>query len=296
MEHFTGIWPALVTPLTGEERVNVAVARRLVDHLIDVGVGGFFVGGTTGEGVLLPLGERRQIAETVVEQANGRVPIIVHIGALAAADAMALAAHAQEIGADGVASLPPFYYPVGFDGIRAYYEQLTRSCSLPVYIYHIPRFSGVPLVAEELWALCQIPGVRGLKYSTFDIRVVEQLLAWSEGQLDVFSGPDQLLLPMLSAGVRAAIGMSYNVLAAHFVNIYDTFQPGDWDAARKLQAQANRVIEVLLKHGGIPAVKATLRMLGFDCGVCRRPLARLNEGQVAALRADLEAVGFWQMV
>jgi N-acetylneuraminate lyase len=295
MTRFTGVWPALFTPLTADDRINVPVARKLIDHLIDVGIGGLYICGGTGEGILLPLAERRRIAEVAVEQANGRVPVIVHVGATATADAMALAAHADEAGADGIAAIPPFYYQVGFQGIKEHYELIASASTLPLFLYYIPSTTGVTLNAEQMSDLCQIPNVQGFKYSAFDLYLLEQILSLGGGALNVFSGPDQLFAPMLTVGVDGAIGTTYNFLAGHFVRIYETFQSGDIASARTLQSQANRVIDTFIQHGGLPAAKEIMRMIGFDCGYCRRPFRRLSGDQVAALRADLDRIDFWAL-
>ena len=293
MSRFEGVWPALVTPLTESEELNVDVTRQLVDHLIEAGIGGLYVCGGTGEGILLPLDLRKDMAQVTIEQASGRVPVIVHVGATATADALLLAAHAEQIGADGVAAIPPFYYQVGFEAIREHYQLIAGASSLPLYLYYIPSATGVTLNAEQMWELCQIPNVCGFKYSAFDMYLLEQILSLGGGTLNVFSGPDQLFAPMLTVGVDGAIGTTYNLLPAHFVQLYETFRAGDLARARALQSQANRVIDAFIRHGGLPAVKEMMRMLGFDCGYCRRPFRHLSGEEVGALRADLERIDFW---
>jgi len=284
-----------MTPLTDKDRINVPVARRLVDHLIEREIGGLYVCGGTGEGVLLPRKARKKMAETVIEQADGRVPVIVHVGATATADAVALARHAERIGADGVAAVPPFYYSVGFRAIKEHYALIAGASSLPLYLYYIPGATGVNLTAEQMWELCQLPNVAGFKYTAFDMYLLEQIFALSQGTLNVFSGPDQLFAPMLTVGVDGAIGTTYNLLPRHFVRIYQAHQRGDVPEARRLQSQANRVIDTFVRHGGLPAAKEMMRMIGFDCGHCRRPLGRLTEDEVAALRADLDKTDFWAL-
>lgn len=292
---FQGIWPALVTPLTEDERINVPVTRRLVDWLIDCGASGFYVCGGTGEGILLSLETRQTMAETVLEQVSGRVPVIVHVGAAATADALLLARHAGQVGADAVAAIPPFYYHIGFQAIKEHYELIAGASSLPLYLYYIPGATGVNVTAAQMWELCQIPNVRGFKYTSFDLYLLEQILALSDGMLNVFCGPDQLFAPMLTVGVDGAIGSTYNVLTRHYVRIYDSFHAGDIDEARRLQAVANRVIDVWTAYD-LPAIKEMLRMLGFDCGHCRRPFRRLNATEIERLCVDLARVGFFELV
>ncbi|MBN1643065.1 MAG: dihydrodipicolinate synthase family protein [Anaerolineae bacterium] len=295
MTRFSGVWPALFTPLTEHDELNVGVTRRLVDHLIEAEIGGLYVGGGTGEGVLLSLAVRMQLAEVVMEQVNGRVPVIVHVGALATADAVSLAKHAAQIGADGAAAIPPFYYSVGFRAIAEHYQLIASASSLPFFLYYIPSTTGVTLSAEQMWTLCQIPNVHGFKYSAFDLYLLEQILSLGGGALNVFCGPDQLFAPMLTVGVDAAIGTTYNLIPHHFVQIYRAFQSGDIASARALQSQANRLIDLFARHGGLPAAKEMMRMLGYDCGAYRRPFRPLDKDESAALRADLDRIGFWEM-
>jgi N-acetylneuraminate lyase len=294
MKHFTGVWPALITPLK-EERIDPQVTRRLVDYLIEGGVSGFYVCGGTGEGILLPVEERMRMAETVIDHVHGRLPIIVHVGAVATADAVTLAAHAESAGADAVASIPPFYYNVGFQAIREHYQQISDASSLPLYLYYIPGSTGVTVTAEQMWELCQITNVRGFKYTAYDMYLLERIMSLSGGSLNVFSGPDELFLPFQAVGVDGAIGTTYNLLPRHFCNLYQAFRRGDIETARQLQSQANRVIDTFIKHGGLPAVKEMMRMIGLDCGFCRRPFRRLSDAQIADLRADLDKVGFLEL-
>ena len=295
MTRFTGVWPALMTPLTDEDQINVTVARRLIDYLIEREIGGLYVCGGTGEGVVLPTAVRKTMAETAIEQANGRVPVIVHVGATATADAVDLARHAESIGADGVAAVPPFYYNVGFRAIQEHYALIGGASSLPLYLYYIPGATGVNLAAEQMWELCQLPNVAGFKYTAFDMYLLEQIFNLAQGSLNVFSGPDQLFAPMLTVGVDGAIGTTYNLLPRHFVRIYQAHQRGDIPEARRLQSQANRVIDAFVGHGGLPAAKEMMRLIGFDCGYCRRPLGRLTEDEVASLRAELDRANFWTL-
>lgn len=292
---FRGIWPALATPLDAAEHVDVQATKRLVEYLIGAGVHGLYVGGGTGEGVLLERGDRQRLAEAALSQAAGRIPVIVHVGAVATADAVFLAKHAAQIGAAAVAAVPPFYYSVGLEAIKDHYRLIAETSELPLFLYYIPGTTGVELAAEQIWELCQIEGVAGFKYSSFDLFTFERVLRLAQGNLNTFSGPDQLLTAFKALGVDGAIGSTYNILPAYCVQLYNACEAGDLVEARALQARVNDVIQVYLKHGGIPALKEVLRLMGLDCGYCKRPLGRLTEDQVKALATDLDRVGFWEM-
>ena len=296
MTRFKGVWPALVTPLTENDGVDVAATRRLLDYLVDAGVHGFYVCGGTGEGVLLSVEERKLMAETVIDHVNGRVPIIMHVGAIATASAVDLARHAERAGADAIAAVPPFYYRPDFQAIKDHYAMITGASRLPCYLYYIPSTTGITLSAEQMWELCQMPNVAGFKYSDFDLYKLEQILAMGSGTLNVFSGPDQLFLPCQAVGVDGAVGSTYNILPKLFLELYDAFCRSDMRAARELQAQGNRIIDTYVKYGGIPALREILRQMGYDCGYCRRPLGRLSSDQVASMSAELRDHGFWDLL
>ena len=296
MTQFKGIWPALVTPLTEDDDIDVAATRQLLDYLIDAGVHGFYVCGGTGEGVLLSVEERKLMAETVIDHVNGKLPVIMHVGDIATANAMDLAAHAERAGADAVAAVPPFYYRPDFQAIKEHYAMIADASDLPLYLYYIPSTTGITLSAEQMWELCQMPKVAGFKYSDFDLYKLEQILGMGGGTLNVFSGPDQLFFPCQAVGVDGAVGSTYNILPRLFVKLYDACCRSDMPAARELQAQANRIIDAYVKYGGIPALKEILRLMGYDCGYCRRPLGRLTAAQIAGLSAELRDHGFWDLL
>ena len=296
MTQFKGIWPALVTPLTEDDDIDVAATRQLLDYLIDAGVHGFYVCGGTGEGVLLSVEDRKLMAETVIDHVNGKLPVIMHVGDIATANAMDLAAHAERAGADAVAAVPPFYYRPDFQAIKEHYAMIADASDLPLYLYYIPSTTGITLSAEQMWELCQMPKVAGFKYSDFDLYKLEQILGMGGGTLNVFSGPDQLFFPCQAVGVDGAVGSTYNILPRLFVKLYDACCRSDMPAARELQAQANRIIDAYVKYGGIPALKEILRLMGYDCGYCRRPLGRLTAAQIAGLSAELRDHGFWDLL
>ncbi len=160
MRTFNGVWPALVTPFATDDTVNISVLRELVDYLIDKKVSGFYVCGTTGEGIYMSMAERKLVIETVLHQVNGRVPVIAHVGCVAAGDAAELARHAQQAGADGVSSvLPPLYRTT--QSLYTYYAKIADAApDLPLLTY----IFGGPVDAVALMReLMKIPNVAGAK-------------------------------------------------------------------------------------------------------------------------------------
>jgi N-acetylneuraminate lyase len=296
----TGIMTALVTPYDAEGRVNLPVVRELVEFLLSQGVQGFYVCGGTGEGLLLTEEERRQMAETVVQQVRGRVPVVVHVGAITTDEACRLAAHAQEAGADAISSIPPLaYFGVGFEGIQRYYAAIAAACDLPLYVYNIPGATGVNVSPALFRELClAIPTLAGMKFTSYNFFEMQQIIQMEipGRRLNVVSGPDEMMIAAQAMGADGAIGTFYNLVPRLFVDAYDAFHAGDVRRAMELQARANRLITVYFQvGGGMSAFKAAMKLIGFDCGAGRPPLPPISPEQEERLRAELVAAGFWDV-
>ncbi len=297
MPKFTGIWPALVTPLDDRGRVNAPVVQRLVDDLLAAGVAGFYICGSTGEGVLLSAGQRQEMAEVTVNAASGRVPVMVHVGSLSTEVAVVLTQHAALAGAEAVSAIPPFYYDYPFSAVLGHYRAIADASELPLYLYHMPASTGVSLSAEQLLQLCSLDGVAGLKYTSRDLYTLVRILGERDPErLNVLAGSDEVFLASLALGVDGAIGTTYNFMPRLYVDILQAAVSGDYAAARALQYTASRIIESLLPFGVIPATKALLTMLGYPVGQGVAPLARIEGEQAKLLHQQVEAAGLWEMV
>lgn len=297
MVHYGGIWPALVTPLTTSGDVNTPVVERLVNDLIAAGISGLYVCGGTGEGVLLAPAVRRAMAEVALGAASGRVPVMVHIGAINTETAVGLAQHASLIGADAISSVPPFYYSVPFSAVKAHYQAITRASGVPLYVYYIPGATGNALAPEQLLEICMMDGIAGFKYTSQDLFSLTRIMAMRDpARVNVFSGPDELFLPCLSLGVDGAVGTTYNFMPRLYIDIMESYLHGEFLEARHLQLIATTIITKLLPLGAIAATKALLPMLGYEVGFGVPPLPRIEGDAVQQLRSELERAGLWQML
>jgi N-acetylneuraminate lyase len=297
MTHFTGIWPALVTPLTERGEVDVHAAQALIEALIATDIGGLYVCGGTGEGVLLSAHARQRMAQCAVDAVAGRVPVMVHVGAITTREAVDLAEHANRIGADAVSAIPPFYYSYSFEAILTHYRAIAEASLMPVYIYFIPGATGIAVSPEQLLEICAIEGIAGLKYTSQDLYFLSRLLAQRDTEaVNVLSGPDELFLPCLALGVEGAIGTTYNFMPRTYIDIYRAYLAGDAQLARRLQMAASDVIAVLLRYGVIPATKALLKLLGYDVGYGVPPMPPVEGARAEALEEDLRASGLFDLV
>jgi N-acetylneuraminate lyase len=287
----SGVIPALLTPFTDQDCVDTAALRELTEFLLSHGVNGFYLCGSTGEGLLSTEEERGLVAETVVSQVRGRVPVIVHVGALATSVSERLARHAQEAGADAVASVPPFYYAVGRDGIEAHYRRIAQATSLPLYLYNIPYATQVTLDASLIHDLLRDGVIRGLKYTSYDQLGFREIVELCGDGLNLLAGPDEMLLPFLLMGAHGGIGTTYNLVPELFANLYAAWAAGDIPKAQQIQYQIDRIILALRSYGVVPAVKAAMSLRGIDCGAPRAPLLPLSAQQVDQLQSDLQTAG-----
>jgi len=297
MDKFTGIWPALVTPLTPEGRIDVEATEQLIESLLAAGVAGFYVCGGTGEGILLSPDVRREMAEAVIGAVAGRVPVMVHVGALATEVAVDLAQHASLAGADAVSAVPPFYYGYPFRAILDYYRAILAVAEVPLYLYYIPAATGASVSLEQLLEICALDGVAGLKYSAHDLFFLSRLLAMRDpDKVNILSGPDELFLPCLALGCDGAIGTSYNFMPRVYIDIMQSFLRGELAMARRLQFAANGVISKLFPYGVIPATKAILSTLGYRVGHGVPPMPPVEGEEARKLRKDLEDAGLFGLL
>jgi N-acetylneuraminate lyase len=284
-----GILPALLTPMSADgASVDHAALRRLVEFHIQSGVSGFFVCGGSGEGLLLAAEERQAVFETVAGAAGGRVKLIAHVGALDTATAQRLAAHAAGLGADAVAAVPPVYFRVDDDALLDHYRLIAEAAGgAPVYLYNIPSATGVEITARTMARLVAIPAVRGIKYSSYNLFDMRNIVELSP-DITVLSGFDEVCLAALCMGAHGAIGSTYNVMPATFAALYQAVRAGDLAAAQELQFRANRVIKALLTVPLVAGLKALLSSWGYECGGPRRPQRPLGAEERGRL---FEAVG-----
>ncbi len=283
MKNFSGICAALPTPYDAEGRIHCQAIKRQVRRLIDQGIDGFYVCGSTGEAFLLSQDERKAVLEAVCEANNGEKFVIAHIGQIATEHALDLGLHAKAAGADAVSSISPFYYKFSNAEILQYYRDLMEGIQLPLFIYNYPAASGFSLTSEILDQLCACPYTAGVKFTSPDFFQLERMKR-AHPELCIWNGYDEMLLSGLSAGADGGIGSTYNVLCPAIRRIYDAFRAGDMETAQKYQHIANDMIALFCRFGVIASIKAVLEMEGIDFGDCRRPFGALGEEEKAQLR------------
>jgi N-acetylneuraminate lyase len=293
----TGLVPATFTPLHPDGSLNLVVVEPMVEHLIREGVTGLYVCGSTGEGVSLAREERMAATEAFIAAARHRVPVVVQVGHNSIAEARLLAAHAESAGAEAISATPPSYFkpPSLAALIDTMAEIAAAAPGIPFYYYHIPGMTGVtPNVAALVReGSASIPNLVGVKFSHTAVFDMQAALAVEDGRYNLLFGSDEMLLSGLCGGAHGAVGSTYNFAAPLYNRIIGAYSACDMPTAQRLQAHAVEMVNVLVRHGGLPAIKAVMAFLDLDCGPVRLPLVALSAAEQQALRQDLAAIGFF---
>ena len=290
MKRFTGILPALVTPLTADERINVPTLHKLIKYFIENGADGFYVGGATGEGLALRTEERMILAEEAVRAAEGKKPCIVQVAATDFNDAILLAKQAESCGADAISATPPLFFGYDDEAVYQYYKALANAVHIPVMIYYNPN-AGFRVSAEFAARCHEVDNITAIKWTCSNYDEMLRLKDLTQGDMNILNGPDQMLLMGLNAGADGGIGTTYNFMLDRFLEIYRAFHAGEISVAQRVQTETDRVIKAVCNYPLIPATKALLEAMGFDVGNATFPMARLDAAKKAALLADSRAAG-----
>ncbi|WP_287786894.1 MULTISPECIES: dihydrodipicolinate synthase family protein [Atlantibacter] len=282
---FRGIISAVVTPMHADESVNYAALETLAHAQLARGVEGFYCCGSSGEGPLLRFDERKQVLATLVNAAQGKVPVIAHVGTPRTQDAVELAKSAEQDGASAVSLVPPYYYKYSREEIIAYYRRVLNAISIPVILYNIPQFTGVELDSLTAEALLGDEQVLGVKHTSHNLYSLERMIARYPDKV-FFNGFDEIFLSSLAAGATATVGTTVNLQPELFLALRTAFRQGDIPKAQRLQQQINEVVENLVARGVFQSAKYLAGKGVVDTGPTREPFVALTATQ----REELDAL------
>ena len=291
---FEGVMAALPTPLEDNGEIKVKTVKKLIDHLLDEGLYGFYVTGATGEGACLSAKKREVMVNAAIEANAGRGKMIIHIGSIDPYEAMELTRQATKAGADGVSAVPPNYmFEYDADEICEYYTRLAGETNLPLLMYATQKTVALDVngIIDRLLAVPNIIGAKDTRANYYKMWQLKQL---NGGDVNVINGPDQMLICGLTMGADGGIGGTYSVMPRWFAELYKSFRSGKIDEARAIQAKINNGIHALhtIGHGnGIRGVKTALTLQGFDMGPAICPAARYTADEMKEFAQKLKAVG-----
>jgi N-acetylneuraminate lyase len=292
----TGLVAAPFTAMNPDCSVNRAMIEHQARALAKNEVNGAFICGTTGEGLSLTTDERIQVAEKWLSVAPRSFQIIVHVGHQSLNDSRVLAAHAERMGASAFATIAPTFFRVtNLQQLVDYCAQVAEAApGLPFYYYHMPAMTGADLPVHDFLGLAsrRIPNLAGIKFTHENLMDYSRCLHFEEGRFNILFGRDEILLAALAMGATGAVGSTYNYMARIYHRLIETFNSGDTASAQRFQSTVIQIITAMTRHGGLPAGKAMMKMIGLDCGPVRAPLQNLSPEALKSLTNELEQIGF----
>ena len=288
IKKYEGIIPALYACYEDDGSISVERTKALTQWFIDQGVQGLYVGGSSGECIYQNKEERKAVLEAVMEVAKGKITIIAHIACNNTADSQELAAHAESLGVDAIASIPPIYFKLPPHAIAKYWNDMSAAApNTDFIIYNIPVLAGVALTVPLLNEMMKNPKVVGVKNSsaaTQDIQMWRDEGIKKNREFMVFNGPDEQLISGLVMGATGGIGGTYGAMPELYVELYRCVKAGEMAKALEIQNDCCRIIYKMCSgHGNMYGmIKEILRINGGpDCGSVRAPLAELIEADYA---------------
>ena len=267
---FKGIFPALVTPFTRDDRVDEEAFRALIRHVLPH-VNGVVPVGTTGEFVYLTEAEKRLVIDIAIDEVEGRVPVVAGTGCASTKDTVALTQYAKEAGATAALVVAPFYFKPSFNEVYEHYEAVNE-VGLPIILYNIPQCAGTHYKWWTAEGMAYLDNVVGIKDSSGDMPFLMALFEKIKGQIGIFCGHDEMVMPALAAGADGAILASANLIPDIWQKIYSAVKTGDLATAQDWQARIQKLVRIITRKGATQAVKEGLRMMGLDMGNSRHPI------------------------
>ena len=286
---FKGVIPAVLSIFDQDENLDEAGTRDFIRYLLSFDIGGLYLTGSTGETFLMNSQERMRQVEIVMEEVGDKVPVVVHVGAMSTRASIELAKHAEQCGAAGISSVPPFYFKFNEDQIFHYYEDLAGSTSLPMIVYNIP-LAGL-MTVEQVIRLSEIENVKGVKYTATALYEVPQIRESCKPGFQIYGGCDELGSSNIALGVDGIIGSFYNVIPDLYLKIWQAVKASDVSTAAQLQGKAVHIIMAGLHSGSMMAcIKVWLRGGGVPAGYARRPFSNFTQEEERKLLDELCAI------
>ena len=275
---YQGIFPAFYACYDAEGGINPEAVRALTRWFIEKGVKGVYVGGSSGECIYQSKEERKVVLENVMAEAKGKLTVIAHVACNNTADSQELAAHAESLGVDAIASIPPIYFHLPPYAIAKYWNDISDAApNTDFIIYNIPQLAGVALNVPLLKEMLKNPRCIGVKNSSMPTQDIQM---WRDEGAIVFNGPDEQQISGLVMGAVGGIGGTYGAMPELYVKLYECVKEGRLATALEIQNDCCRIIYKLCSgHGNMYGmIKEVLRKMGCpDCGSVRAPLAELVE-------------------
>ena len=287
---FKGCGTAISTPFT-EDGINFSEFKRLIEDQIASGVNAIIVCGTTGESATMTEEERKETIKFAIDTVNRRIPVIAGTGSNNTASAIKMSKYAEEVGADGLLIVTPYYNKATQAGLIEHYKAIANATTLPIIVYSVPSRTGVNIQPETCLELSKIENIVAIKEASGNISQIAKIAALCKDNLNIYSGNDDQVLPVLSLGGLGVISVLSNIAPKKFSKLTDSFFSGNLEEARNIQLESIDVIEALFSEVNPIPVKYALNTLGYNFGKPRLPLTELSDKNKDRLIKSMKEYG-----
>ncbi len=292
MAIFKGAGVAIVTPMYDNGEVNYEKLGELLDEQIAKGTDAVIICGTTGESSTLTHEEHLDVIRYAIKKVAGRVPVVAGTGSNCTETAIYLSQEAEKAGADGLLLVTPYYNKATQKGLKIHYSKIAESVSLPIILYNVPSRTGCNLQPETVaWLVKNVENIVGVKEASGNISQVAKIMSLTGGEIDLYSGNDDQIVPILSLGGIGVISVLSNVAPTQTHEIVASYLDGDVKRSCQLQIDAIELVDALFCEVNPIPVKTALNLMGKEVGPLRGPLSEMDEANVERLKAAMEAYG-----
>ncbi|HHV38073.1 MAG TPA: 4-hydroxy-tetrahydrodipicolinate synthase [Tepidimicrobium sp.] len=287
---FKGSGVAIVTPFKNDQ-INFEKLEELLEWHIEEGTDAIIICGTTGEASTMSLEEQKQAIKFTVEKVNNRIPVVAGTGSNNTKTSIELSKYSEEVGADSLLIVTPFYNKTTQQGLIEHYTAIADSVNIPIIIYNVPGRTGLNILPSTIAELSKHPNIRGVKEASGDIAQVAEIARLCPKDFYLYSGNDDMIVPLLSLGGIGVISVVANILPKDTHNMVQYFLDGDIETSRELQLKMKPLIDALFIEVNPIPVREAMNILGMDVGSCRLPLVSMGEANRNKLIEEMAAYG-----
>ena len=292
MSIFTGAGVALVTPFKEDLSVDYDQLEKFIDFQIDNGTDSIVICGTSGEASTMSHDEQIEVVSACVSHVNGRVPVIAGAGANCTDEALNLAKRSEKVGADALLVVTPYYNKATQGGLIRYYTEIANSVKIPIIMYNVPSRTGCNILPETAAKLYHdVENIVAIKEATGNVAQAAKTMYLTDGKLDLYSGEDGIVVPLMSIGAIGVISVWSNVAPKDVHDMCMAFFDGDTKKAMEIQLKAQPLIEALFSEVNPIPVKKALNLMGMEAGPLRSPLTEMTDANAAKLAEAMKNYG-----
>ncbi|MBR2289390.1 MAG: 4-hydroxy-tetrahydrodipicolinate synthase [Clostridia bacterium] len=284
---FRGCGTAIATPFT-DDGVNFEEFGRLIEDQIQNHVDSIIVCGTTGEASTMTLEERKETIRFAVQKVHGRIPVIAGTGSNCTAQAVEMTKFVESVGADGALVVTPYYNKTTQEGLVAHYKAIAESTKLPIILYSVPSRTGVNILPETCKRLAEIENIVAIKEASGNISQIAEIAKVCGDELQIYSGNDDQIVPILALGGIGVISVLSNVMPKYTHEMTEEFFNGNIEKARQMQLEVLDLVKALFSEVNPIPVKKALNLMGYEFGEPRLPLVPMSEAKAEKLKEEMK--------